>query len=294
MKKCLYILLSVLLLAAYGCSAPIDPSGESTVEVEISEEEAEISVPEPLGSECTYVYTVPFAILLPDYKITQGGTTDGVFFYQDFHKNHYESNQARNLNYIVKYNVETGEKVLRSSALSLNHANDMTLNPNTGYLYVVHNKPNYKRISVLETEQLTLVDSFDIEFSIFALDYNAARNKYVAGLSGGQSFIILNDAFEAVSPKFEPCPFTASHTTQGVACDNDFIYFVLYQKGNNVVTVYDWNGNFVNYFSFDVGTKEPENITSLNGVLYIGCGSDSGLAVYRCIPEGLKEEETVQ
>lgn len=290
MKKHLYILLLVLILAACACSAPIEPSDESAAESEMSAEESkEIIAPEPLSSDCTYVYTVPFAILLPDYKITQGGTTDGVFYYQDFHKNHYESNQARNINYIVKYNIETGEKVLRSASLSLNHANDMTLNPNTGYLYVVHNKPNYKRISVLETEELTVVDSFDIEYSIFALDYNASRNQYVAGLSGGQSFIILNEAFEAVSPEFEPCPFTASYTTQGVACDDDFIYFVLYKKGANVVTVYDWNGAFVNYVSFDVGSREPENIASLDGVLYIGCGGDAGLDVFRCIPEGLKK-----
>lgn len=243
----------------------------------------------PISSECTYLYSVPYAILLPAYKITQGGTMDGIYYYQDFHKNDYDSNQEDNVNYIVKYDIQSGEKVLRSEPLHLNHANDMTLNPNTGYLYVVHNQPNPHRISVLETETLTVVDTFDIDHSIFSLDFNASRNQYVAGLSGGQSFLFLDENFQAASPVYDPCPFANSYTTQGVACDDDYIYFVLYEKENNIITVYDWNGKFVSYLSIDVGTQEPENITSLDGVLYVGCGGKTGLDVYRCVPEGLND-----
>lgn len=235
MKKILIAALLFSLILPCACKQPSTPPNESVTESEIVseslQESEEIIPPTPLSSECTYLCSVPYAILLPAYKITQGGTTDGVYYYQDFHKNDYDSNQEKNTNYIVKYNIETGEKVLRSEPLHLNHANDMTLNPNTGFLYVAHNQPNAKRISVIETEALTVIDTFDIEYSIFSLDYNASRNQYIVGLSGGQQFMILDDQFKAASPAFEPCPYTASYTTQGAACDDDFIYFVLYKKG---------------------------------------------------------------
>ena len=77
---------------------------------------------------------------------------------------------------------------------------------------------------------------------------------YVAGIAGGQSFCLLDAAFRQVGGPFSPTPDTAGYITQGCACDARYIYFVLYRQ--NVITVYDWEG-------------EPENLSQVGGSLYV-------------------------
>ena len=112
------------------------------------------------------------------------------------------------------------------------------------------------------------------------ITHNAAYDRYVDGLSGGQNFTILDSDFKrTMTTPFSPTSLTTGYITQGMECDDQFIYFVLYK--NNVITVYDWSGNFVSRVKLDITGIEPENIFIYKDELYVGCGASAGTKVYK-------------
>ena len=40
----------------------------------------------------------------------------------------------------------------------------------------------------------------------------------------------------------------------------------------NLVAIYDWDGNYCGVLEFNVGVQEPESISILNGEIYAVCG----------------------
>lgn len=125
------------------------------------------------------------------------------------------------------------------------------MNTKTNQLVVVHNNPYRNKLSFVDPETLEITDSRTIEHKIFSIAYNEKRGSYVAGLSGGQSFAILDNNFNKTSGPFTPTDYTTGYVTQGLASSNDFIFFALYIE--NIITVYDWDGNFVALIDLTLG-----------------------------------------
>ena len=215
-------------------------------------------------------------ILGPSGTWPQGGYTDGKYYYQAFIVKDTASNEANNKVTLVKWDMETGTAVQEVTNYVLNHCNDIAYNPKTNRFIVSHNNPNRTKISILDPVTLEILETKTIEYKIYSIDYNETRNEYVVGVSGGQTFRILDENFRSIRGAYQPTRRTTGYTTQGVTCDENFIYFVLHNQ--NVITVYDWYGHFVTLIKLSVGSIEPENIGIVNEVIYISCGSASGKA----------------
>jgi hypothetical protein len=181
----------------------------------------------------------------------------------------------------VKHVLATGRLLQTSPVLDLNHCNDITYNPKRGLFVVCHNNPYRTKLSYVDPETLTVVGTETIGNSIYSIDYNPTTDRYVVGLSGGQSFCILDADFKVVSRVNDPTPRTKGYTTQGVTSDDRYIYFVLYHKSPNVITVYDWDGKFVTLIELDIGTIEPESIAIVRHEIYIFCGLSGEGRLYR-------------
>lgn len=212
--------------------------------------------------------------------VPQGGCSDGTYFYQMLITKQVTEDESKNECKIVKVNLKTGEVVKISEALPLNHANDITYNSKRNCLVVCHNAPNRDTLSYVDPETLALKETFQIKYEIFSIDYNASRDCYVVGLSGGQTFRILDAEFKAVGKVNLPNDATKSHTTQGVGSDDEFIYFALYMRGaKSVIAVFDWDGNYVSMitlYSMDVTGmqgREIEDVVVVDGQMYITCAS---------------------
>ncbi len=221
----------------------------------------------------------------PDDKstIVQGGYTDGKYHYQAFIQKDTASNEVNNVDVIVKTDLATGEVVKTSGPLPLNHANDITYNPKIDKLVVVHNNPNRTHVSLIDPETLEITETKIIPYSIYCIEYNEARDQYVVGLSGGQSFTYLDGDLQRISSvkAAKPTPRTNGYTTQGVTADDNYIYFVLYNE--NVITVYDWDFNFVTLIEMDLGKVEPENLSIVGNDLYV-VTTGGGAAIWRVTP----------
>ena len=204
------------------------------------------------------------------FKQAQGGCTDGKYMYLVLNDTKSEGSMT------LIYKVEIGSKkpMMKSEPLQIDHANDMTYNPKTGQLIVVHNAPNKKKISFVDPETLTVTGTGEVPNKIFSMQYNESRDRYVVGLSGGQNFAILDSDFKTVK-KFEV--ESTGYTTQGVDADDDFIYFVQYNE--NVVVIYTWDGERVAVVPLKITGCEPENIFHANGTFYVGCAA-GGHALY--------------
>lgn len=219
--------------------------------------------------------------------IVQGGWTDGKYFYQAFIGKDTENNELNNAVCIVKYDLENQKTVKESEVLQLNHANDITYNSRLDCLVLCNSNPRKNVITYIDKDELTVIDQFEIGYDIFSIDYNEATDRYVVGIAGGQTFCILDGNFQPVSEIYDPTTRTTDCTTQGVGSDDEFIYFILYNR--NVITVYDWDGNFVTLIKLDISNSvEPESIRILEDGIYIGA-SGAGMQVYRI--KGLLPEE---
>ena len=199
-----------------------------------------------------------------EFRIMQGGCTDGKYCY--FAMNNNDVNAI-----ICKYDMKTWKLVKRSLSLPIDHSNDICYNPDTGKLIVVHNAPNRNKISIVDPDTLTIDKTMTIGHQIFSMSYNQSRKQYVIGLSGGQNFAILDENFQ--NPKIYHVKSTG-YTTQGVECDDDFIYFVQYNQ--NVIMIYNWSGKLVTRVDLGISlSEEPENISLVDNKFIIACNNSS-------------------
>ena len=229
-----------------------------------------------IGGQYTLKEAKVFAEIAKDgtYKVMQGAATDGTYLYYCIENQALEKHES----YIYKVDLATGKIVTRSKSLQLDHSNDMTFNPKRNQLVVVHNAPNRKLISFVDVKTLEKVETINIGREIFCMAYNEARDQYVVGLSGGQTFCVLDSNFEYIR-EYSPVASTG-YTTQGMTCDDQFLYFA--QSGANVVVVYDWDGYQVAIIPIEFTNIETENICIVGNDIYIGFyRSQNGGIVYR-------------
>ncbi len=221
----------------------------------------------------------------------QGGCTDGEYIYQGFITKDSASNEVNNVCKIVKikpdFDPNTDNVVMVSKALDLNHTNDMTYNSRTHEIFVCHNNPYRTKVTVIDPDTLTVKRTFEISQSIYSITYNPERNSFAVGLSGGQNMRLFDGELAKAEAKLiRSTTKTSGMTTQGICSDDTFIYHTLWNSSGssdgynkNVITVYDWYGNFVGI----IGTKitiESENIIVYDGNLYVNAYSSGGQASY--------------
>lgn len=229
-----------------------------------------------IGGEYTLTQATPIVSIDRDgnYKVLQGGATDGTYLYYCIENQSLSEHES----YIYKVEIATGKIVKRSESLQLDHSNDMTYNSKLNQLVVVHNQPKTSLVSFVNVDTLEKVNTIDIGRGIFSMAYNETRDQYIVGHSGGQTFCVLDSNFEYIR-EYSPVPATSS-TTQGMACDDNFLYFA--QSGANVVVVYDWDGYQVAIIPIEFTNIETENICIVGNDIYIGFyRSGNGGIVYR-------------
>ena len=230
-----------------------------------------------LSSDNNLKFNVPYPS--STIKATQGGGTDGTYFYQAFIQRDNTSDEANNVVKIGKFDMLTGEAITYSGNLTLNHSNDITYNTKTGQLVVCHNNPNHSRLTIIDPVTLTVVRVVDLPCNIYSITYSPERDMYMVGCSGGQNIRYITSDFKLASNEvFKATPLTSDYTTQGICSDENFIYCVLWDGARsttedfqNVITVYDWYGNFVGIIEFNVGVLEPENIIVNDGQISVLC-----------------------
>lgn len=253
MKKPIALILSLCLLLT-----PILPA--------LAAEMSELNATDAFSAKVKRVMTImpPSDYATHRYCVQQGAATDGTYAYFVL------ENQDQGLGSIWKVSLADWRVVDCAFELPIDHGNDMTYNPNTGLLVVVHNKPNYDTISMVDPQTLTVVDSRVLPYRMYGIAYSAERDQYAIGLSGSYDMVILDGEFNEVA---RYSGVDSGLVRQGMDCDENFIYFAQNSEDDlvNVIMAYDWSGQFVT----QVKVKNMQEIEAMFHV-----GSDYYLAFH--------------
>ena len=201
----------------------------------------------------------------------QGGCYTGENYYQVFISKNEE------IAVIGKKNIATGELIYSEPRVML-HANDATYNPYTNRLIV----GNTKTIWIYDGDTLDFIESIELAHTTSRISYCAERHTYILG-----SYYFYDDSFTYTNKYFKGSLSTLSGgislTSQGTTCDDTFIYSLVFNGSsgayNAYIGVYDWYGNLVAFVTVLIpGSFEPENISVVNGKLYISACSTQPVA----------------
>ena len=204
----------------------------------------------------------------------QGGCING--------KNLYHAYLTKNQEYacVVKKNIATGETIF-SENIKMGHANDMTYNSKTNCVYVVSGSTLY----IFDADTLEYKGTMTLGGSASGISYNAHNDTYV-GFSGGT--ISFYDAQGKRTGGFAMSK--KGTTSQGICTDEDYIYSLYCTGIGNekyycYVYIYDYSGNHINTVTVKIPENfEPENISVINGTLYIGaCSTQPVVTFYKVV-----------
>lgn len=194
---------------------------------------------------------------ISQYIPVQGACTDGTHAYFAM------TSDGGNTVTILKYNMSTWKLADKQSFSNVGHANDITYNPDKGWLVIVKNKPYYNRVAILNAKTLEVIRDVTLKEEIYSIAYNSKRKQYVVGISGSYDFALLNESFKTVK-KFKG--ENTGYTRQGCDCDDNYIYFPQ-SGGNNLLAVYDYSGNLAAKIPL-ADNKEIENLFHVGSSFY--------------------------
>lgn len=208
-----------------------------------------------------------------NHTIIQGGTFEGRYYYVATINKYADPETC----YIYKYDL-TGKLRKRSRKLVLDHANDITYVKKWNALLVSHCQSkdgHYYRYSLVNPNTFTIIKTEDLPKPFFGMDYCEQRDSFAsAEWSGNPIDIWKGDLSHQESFYVKK----TGNTPQGVATDENYVYFVQYNT--NSVQVYDWEGNHSFEILLDMKNGEPEHISIVDDVMYIGGNNSSWTGGY--------------
>ena len=193
-------------------------------------------------------------------KVIQGGTTDGKYLYVITHNGDKTINAE---SILQKIDIKTMKTVARSERLRVSHGNDIVYKKNTNELLVVHCYPDGKMVSVFDADTLKFKRKIELPISIYCMSYDESLDCYWVGVSGGDTFAKLDADFKFVKRYMSQMH---DYVTQGMDCDDTYLYFVTYKK--NCVIVYTKDGGYVGEYPLTF-PGEPENICHIGDYFYV-------------------------
>ena len=216
-----------------------------------------------------------------NFKALQGGTATADYaWFAMINTADYDTKAAGV--WIYKLDAKTWKVIKKSEVLMLDHANDITYIPQTNEIAVAHCYVDSQKATFLNADTLTVTRVLRSNTKgFYALAYNADRDEFIGGTgkanmnkySGNLTF---KQYYEGTGTQL---------TTQGIYCDNNYIYHILYSSGlkdepDNMIFVnrYD-NGQKVAKIRLSISGQEPENLSIVNGAFIIGCNSSNAAEV---------------
>lgn len=208
-------------------------------------------------------------------RIVQGGCTDGEFLYVAI--NDGQSKNPDSISAIRKFDISTGKLLATFEGLEIAHCNDMTYNPETSEILMIHNSPERNIVSVYDADSLEFKHEITLDLEIYSMAYDPYEECYWVGISYGFTFAKLDFDFQQIGEIYEG--YESGYTKQGMDIDSKYIYFLQYKE--NCIQVYDKSGAHVRQIDLPKTSHEPENICHIGDTFYISYLESKGGTVYR-------------
>ena len=161
---------------------------------------------------------------------------------------------------------------------------------------IVSNGKEANVISFIDPDTLKVVGTQILPYNVYSIAHEPTTDRYVVGKGGGRNYAILDGDFNVLVPHLDVGPYThytdTNPTTQGIDCDEKYIYSVLGVKRTtevdgtsktyweNYLVVHDWNGEYLFAKILPNMTAESENVFHVGNTVYVGCNGGND-PVYR-------------
>ena len=201
------------------------------------------------------------------YGVQQGSCTDGTYAYMVLENQKMqdeETGETVSWDIVFKVDMQTWEVVDQTEPLYMDHGNDMAYNSKTNQLLVIHCNVHTNGISIIDAATMEFVEYIEIGYDMFSITYNESRDQYVIGVKGTFDFAILDKDFNLVSYHVG---IDTGYVKQGMDCDDDYIYFVMYQ--DNSIICYNWDGAYCGCYRLRGSILEAESMFHAGDVYYI-------------------------
>ncbi len=204
----------------------------------------------------------------------QGAAGGGNHFY--FALKNSDDSSAK----VFKYDISNLKSVGSTEAFNGGHANDLTYNPESNCLYLAHGKSQGTTLTIISCNDMKVVKDITIPVGAGAITYNASKKKYAVS-QGGTTLNFLDESFQAIESFVREA--VEGYTAQGMGSDDSYIYFPMSGKGENIIVVYDWSGEYVTTLTLSIAS-ESESLFYTNGKYYVSFVS-AGASLYELIPD---------
>ena len=194
-----------------------------------------------------------------EYGIGQGSASDGTYVYFVLR------NSGDTGSVITKHRMDDGSFVAVSPVLKLGHGNDMTYDAKNHRLVVAHGQSEGQILTLVNPDTLELIKDIGIPKGSGAITYSVAKDRYAIS-QGGSTLHILDSDFKWIA-SYSRTDKTG-YTAQGMGSDEDYVYFPMSGKKDNVLVVYDWEGKYVTTITVPV-SHESESMFWVNDTSYI-------------------------
>lgn len=247
---------------------------------------------------------------LYQYDTVQGSATDGKYSYYILYNRKVEKCK------IVKVRNSDWKVIKVSAGLPLDHGNDMTYNPDTKRLIVLHSTGNAKRLSIIRTDTLKIESYKDVKVSSIlfgatqeeakaitgfsAIAYNQKRKQYVVHLGKSGQVLILDVTMEPV--KYIHLSRKNNYINQGIEVTDDYILIGQSPKYSsqkyNILSVYDWDGTYISMLQVKRG-QELESLYRTGNNFYASFYTTYYRTYYKTMKivvkeKGKKKKKTVK
>ena len=212
----------------------------------------------------------------------QGGCYDGEYYYYAFiAKDHDLPPENADIDIRIVCAIKNSNGTFSIVALNsdllgtLEHANDMTYNENTGEIIIACYKDNAQRVYSIDAEELQNASSqknfteHNLSCQITSIAYNKTRNQYVVAVKAEGTKIknymaILDGDFNLIKCIGDNQEYIgdAPWARGGIYCDNKYIYYAhAYSYGKerpfnrtieSRIRIFDWSGNYKKTLTFVV------------------------------------------
>ena len=201
----------------------------------------------------------------------QGSCSDGTYVYA------IKTDGSDTNSRVVKIDPKTWKVVQIGPIVALGHANDLTYNSKTGYLYVADMTGNGKS-SVIDRDTLDIKEAITVagKYAFFGIAYDSVNNRYVLAKSAQSKYSFALATFNGTltSRASEQETYKFGYTAQGIFCDQTYIYYTQsgatrngYTVPGNIIAVYNWDYELVCVLKID-NSHEIESMFWYDGAFY--------------------------
>ncbi len=202
---------------------------------------------------------------IENFRVSQGSATDGKYAYVAMK----DGSGPAEVDKIIKIDMATWEVVATSETFPLDHANDITYDPEKKQLIVVNMLNEY--VSLIDAETLTLLNQQRLTFGTWGAGYVDGASQYAFLAYGTPSGLVITDTdFNPI--RSSPLADSTGYVGQGMDADDKYAYVPLSPnagKNENIIQIYDiTTGEYLGVAYVDT-KMESESMFHANGKQYM-------------------------